>query len=242
MSNIQIYKKPQLAILSEENKIRSYNEVERRAISSKIVMELLVKLGVGKNSNEEHHLEAIKYISNNKEFAPKEYAKAFDLVINGTIKDDRFDLFQQLNCLIIGKVMNLYKRHKFEVLKIYKQKLQMDHSKQKSLTPAENKELFFATLEDEFKSFKESGTINEMRNWLFDELIKFNVDVDGPTKKVVWKHSIKEIRDIQSRLFKRDKYDNETLHSKAVVIYKRKLIETIFKKFINYEQLLNKLK
>jgi hypothetical protein len=109
----------------------------------------------------------------------------------------------------------------------------------KEPTADQKKQLFFNVLKDEFKNFKETGLVNQMRNWLYDELIKFDLEVDPDRKKIAWKHSIKEIQAVQKGLLKQHQYDNKTLTAKAIAVYKRKLIEQIFNKFAKYEQLLN---
>jgi len=121
MSNIQIYKKPELAVLSDEKKIVAYSDVEKLTIAKSIVVYLFNAIGVGSNANEKHHIELIKFIAEEKEFTPGEIKKAFDLVLRGYLE---IDMFQQINCLIYGKVMTKYRKYKVEALRIYNQKEQ----------------------------------------------------------------------------------------------------------------------
>lgn len=121
MSNIQIYKKPELAVLSDEKKIVAYSDVEKLTIAKEIVVYLFNAIGVGSNANEKHHIELIKFISEEKEFTPGEIKKAFDLVLRGYLE---IDMFQQINCLIYGKVMTKYRKYKVEALRVYNQKEQ----------------------------------------------------------------------------------------------------------------------
>lgn len=246
MSNIEIYKKPELAVISDSKKMRSYNEVERRAISSKIVLELLVKLGVGKNSNEEHHLEAIKYISKNKEFAPEEFTKAFELVLSGVLK---IELFQQVNCLIIGKVMNLYKNHKNEKLKVYRQKLQLKENKQSEISDEEKHKLFINGIKTTFEEYKETGVIPNSRLYLYYEFFKMDgvLPKDSVTKKAIYKESCERIKKLRvlsrqdkeiSKIIKPDGNPNNEVLNEC----KRLSLERLFNRFTIVDQLLMKIK
>lgn len=171
MSNIQIYKKPELAVLSDEKKIVAYNDVERLTIAKKITESLLNTIGVGNNSNEDHHIELIKFISEEKYFTPGEIKKAFDLVLRGHLK---IDLFQQINCLIYGKVMNLYRQHKLEKLKVYNQK----ERERKYIAEMENHKNEYSERNAAlrlFKEFKEENRIIGVVEHIYPYLFKQKV-------------------------------------------------------------------
>lgn len=235
MSNLTTYKKPELAVISELKKLREYSNTDRLTIAKNIVEGLLNRLGVGHKSNELHHIEAIKFIADNKEFTPDEFSKAFDLAIEGILK---IDILQQLNCVVIGRVMALYKAYKIENLKNYYRQREQLKNTSKELTKDQKKQLISDAIKDEFTNYKFSGELNENRNYLYDEL---NIEVADKFKKVAWKHSVKEIREEQKELSKRNKVDNETLKAKCIIRYKRKLVALIFDKFTTYEQLKSKL-
>lgn len=233
MSNLTTYKKPELAVISELKKLREYSNTERLTIAKSIVDSLINRLGVGGKSDASHHLESIRYISNNKEFTPDEFTKAFELAIDGELK---IDLFQQLNCVVIGRVMNLYKAYKIEKLRAYRQR----RTPEKPLTPNEQKQLISDAIKDEFTNYKFSGKLNENRNYLYDELKK-SMDVEDKFKKVAWKHAVKEIRAVQEGLSKRDQADTETLKAKCIIRYKQKLVAILFDRYTTYEQLKAKI-
>ena len=231
MPNITTYKKPELAIISEVKKMREYSEVERNTLAHTIVVGLVRRLGVSGRSNPNHHLECERYISNNKEFTPEEFTKAFELAIEGELK---IDLFQQLNCVVIGRVMVLYKTYKIEKLRAYRQR----KTPEKPLTPNQQKQLISDAIKDEFENYKLSGELNANRNYLYDEL---NIEVEDKFKKVAWKHSISEIKKEESQLNKRDRATKSILKAKCLIRYKQKLVALIFDKFRTYEQLKKKL-
>jgi len=238
MNKLQIIQKPELQLISETKKLRAYSEVERLTLAKNIVVSLLNKLGVGNKSNEQHHIEVIKFIANNKIFTPEEFEKAFNLAIEGLLA---IDLFQQLNCIIVGKVMDEYRNYRKTNLKNYKHQLQLQQSTIKEITESEKKELFINTLKDEFQNFKETEKVNDMRNWLYDKLVDNGLKVSDSAKKVIWKLSVEEINEIQGNLRKRDKYTPDVLKRKAIIIYKSKLIAQIFKQFTTEEQLFKKI-
>lgn len=246
MSNITIYKKPELAILSDQRKLRTYNDVERLTIAKGIVENLLNALGVSNKSNEEHHIEAIKYISNDKEFSPDEFKKAFELVMNGILK---IELYQQVNCLIIGKVMNLYRDYKIQNLKSYKQKLKLEENKPKEVSPEEKQELFLNGVKATFEKYKSSGSIPDSRLYLYYELFKIEglLPKDNTTKKSVYKIACETIKKrpvlsredkLISQLVGNDGIPNNEVFNEC----KRITLSRVFNKFTIYEQLLNKIK
>ncbi len=231
MPNIATYKKPQLAILSDAKKMREYSDTDRLTIAKNIVNGLLIKLGVSGKSNTSHHIEVIRFIADNKEFTPEEFTKAFDLAIDGELK---IDLFQQLNRVVMGRVMSLYKTYKIEKLRAYRQRKEPE----KPLTPDEQKQLITDAIKDEFTNYKFSGELNENRNYLYDEL---KIDVEDKFKKVAWKHSIAEVKKEQSQLIKRNRVGKSILKAKCIIRYKQKLVALIFDRFTTYEQLKQKL-
>ncbi len=231
MSNITTYKKPELAVISEVKKMREYSDTDRLTIAKNIVNGLLIKLGVSGRSNTKHHIEVIRFIADNKEFTPEEFTKAFDLAIDGELK---IDLFQQLNRVVMGRVMTLYKTYKIEKLRAYTQR----KAPEQPLTPEQQKQLISNAIKDEFTNYKFSGELNENRNYLYDEL---KIDVEDKFKRVAWKHSIAEVKKEQSQLNKRSRVDKNTLKARAIIRYKCKLVALIFDKFTTYEQFKDRL-
>jgi len=165
---IQIYKKPELMVLSESKKLRLYDETERLTISKKIIENLLNKLGVGNKSNEQHHIAAIKFISENKEYAPEEFDKAFNLAIEGILG---VDIFQQVNCVVIGKVMVAYRNYRTENLKSYKHQQQL----LKLDIPMTPEEIEFSMIEGcdrIFREYKLNHKIEGVYVHIYDHLFK----------------------------------------------------------------------
>ena len=231
MPNITTYKKPELAVISDTKKMREYSDTDRLTIAKNIVNGLLIKLGVSGRSNSSHHVEVIRFIADNKEFTPEEFTKAFDLAIDEELK---IDLFQQLNRVVIGRVMALYKAYKIEKLRAYRQR----KAPKKPLTPDQQKQLIIDAIKDEFENYKLSGELNENRTYLYDEL---KIEVADKFKKVAWKHSIAEVKKEQSEVNKRDRATKSILKAKCIIRYKQKLVALIFDRFTTYEQLKEKL-
>lgn len=139
MNNLQIYKKPLLAVLEQEKKIREYNAEERLMLSKNIIQTLLIDLGVGKNSDPEQHVRAIKYLSEDcGKYSFEEIQEAFKLAIVGKLHfgKSKIDLFQQVNVLIVGKVLTAFDDYKNEKLKIYR----LAEKQKREALPMMNKE------------------------------------------------------------------------------------------------------
>ena len=231
MSNLTTYKKPELAVISDAKKMREYSDTDRLTIARSIIDSLIVRLAVSGNSNSAHHVESIRFIVRNKEFTPEEFTKAFDLAIDGELN---IDLFQQLNEVVMGRVMVLYKAYKIEKLRVYRSR-----RLEEVQTVEQQKQLIKDAIKDEFTNYKFSGELNENRNYLYDELK--TLDVEKKFKKVAWKHSIAEVKEEERQLSKRSRANKEILKAKCIIRYKRKLVALIFDKFTSYEQLKSKL-
>ena len=166
MPNLTTYKKPELAVISEVKKIREYSDTDKLTIAKNIVDGLLIKLGVSGKSNSAHHVEVIRFIADNKEFTPDEFTKAFDLAIDGELK---IDLFQQLNRVVMGRVMVLYKAYKIEKLRAYRSRKKTE----KTISDDEQEFIMIEAvdrIEKEYKANKEiTGTFVHVYDYLFTQ-------------------------------------------------------------------------
>ncbi len=167
-----IYKPPLLAVLEQGLKIRDYNEETRLGLAVTLVENLLSDLGVSKNADTSHHLRAIKYITEScVNYTPKEIEKAFQLAISGEIN---IDMFQQLNAVVIGKVMMAYETYKGEKLTKHRKKMADDKIKadEYSLTPEEIEEIMIEGCDRIFKDYEQNGMISEQCAHLYDYIFK----------------------------------------------------------------------
>lgn len=226
-------------------KIRLYSESEKKSESSVLINYLLALLGISMiegDGKELHYIVLEEFVNETLvDYSYEEIKLAFRNLIKGDYPG--IQVYNKLDSVLVGKVMKAFDNQRSYAIQQDRIKKQKEKLKEDiiTLTDSEEKELFINAVKDEFESFKKKGEVNPMRNWLYDKLLEFNLKVDDDYKLIAWKHSVKEIREEQDNLLKRNKYDKETLKSKSTILYKSKLIEIIFKKFRTAEQLLNKI-
>ena len=168
MSNIQPYKKPQLIILEEQPKLRTIPMESRLAVAKKLVVNLLSDLGVGKNADTDHHIRTIKFISESMiNYSEGEISKAFQMFIASEFREKPF---QQLNSVIVGKVMNEYENYKREKLRVYRQKTSIN--KNKPPTEAEQERIMLNAVDRVKKEIKETKNIQGHAHHIYDFLVK----------------------------------------------------------------------
>lgn len=118
--NLTVYKKPALAILESQKKLRDYPKEIRLGICKKILDNLLLDLGVGNNADVNKILRVLNYLNTDcGNYAPEEIEEAFKLAISGKLE---IDLLQQINVLIVGKVLKLFTDYKNQKLKNFRLK------------------------------------------------------------------------------------------------------------------------
>ena len=111
-NKIKLYNSQELIGASQNNELIILAQMDaptRLGLSKLICVDLLMLLGVnGENADPKHHARAITFISTTlQNFAPEEIIFAFHKAIKGEFG---FELYQQLNSLVIGRVMREYSR------------------------------------------------------------------------------------------------------------------------------------
>jgi len=182
------YKKPELAVLESLKKMRDYSEEERFVISKNLVENLLSDLGVGKNSDVQHHIRAIKHVSETLgSYTPEEIKKAFQLFISHKLN---VDVFQQLNSVVIGRVMREYEIYKNQKLLKYKREMIKEKNKEKELTKEEIENILIEGLDRITKDFNQNGKITENCNHIYDWLFeKGKLPKDVTYKKEIFERA-----------------------------------------------------
>jgi len=182
MSNITTYKKPLLAILEENKKIRNYEVTERLTISYKIVNDLLLDLGVSSKSDPEQHKRLIQYISEEcGRFTFEEIQKAFKMVLCGSLE---MDLFQQINVLVFSKVMKLYQQHKNEKLRTYR----LSKPKRDLMNEKEKQQLKIQGITKQLEYFFNFRKVDVNRIYVYDIFDKLNL----MPKDIEYKNAVKK--------------------------------------------------
>ena len=253
MSNIEIYKKPLLVKLEEQPKVRTFEMNERIAKSTQIVKLLLSDLGVGKNSDTDHHIRTIKFISESMvNYSFEEIEKAFQMFIAG---DFREKPFQQLNAVIVGKVMSEYENHKRETLKVYRQKETMRKQELKPPSGLDISKQIEESIEEMRKEYYKTGKIVGIVTHLYSHLFKKGV-LPQHNREYIAKITLKSIQIAKSEAMTEaslslDKHRGlkkviseieEAGNSAVKIIAKRIILQEYFEqiKMVDYDELTGK--
>lgn len=103
--------KPKVVLLNEEKKLRDYEPEQRLALAKKVCEDLLVLLGVGDNSDPQHHVRTIRFIRDALlNYSPNEIILAFEMFVAG--KFESLEPYQQLNSVVVGRVTSRYETWK----------------------------------------------------------------------------------------------------------------------------------
>ena len=177
--------------MEEKKKIRDYSDEQRLAFSYKIVENLLADLGVGRNSDTEHHKRVIKAISEDYGgYTFEEIQNAFKLVFKGVLN---IELYQQINVLVLSKVMKLYQEHKKAKLKTYR--LNKQKPIEQEMTNEDILKFTEQALTKQLTTFLETRTVDKSRVYVYDIFDKSGMmNTDIHYKKEVHRDAIVLLR------------------------------------------------
>lgn len=171
MTQIQHYKKPELAVIAEAKKLRDYNDEQRLAIADKIVQGLILDLAVGKNADVDVLIRSTKFIfSTCGKWTPDEIQKAFNMYINRELGNT--EVFQQLNPVVIGNVMHLYDAYKKEHLTSYKRQQHKQKLQEQQPSDQEKEFIMIEAVDRIERDFRQHGTITESCFHVYDYLFE----------------------------------------------------------------------
>lgn len=124
---VNMANKPQMAVAWENPKLKDYPEEIRNANTFMIFSWLLDLLGVkGDDSTDKHHDAAINFINSSlKNYTYQEIKLAFEKYVSGEYLDSKGTpmlVTQQLNAVVIGRVLREYEFLKKRELDAYRKK------------------------------------------------------------------------------------------------------------------------
>lgn len=170
MSNIIKYKKPELAILQDEMKIRDHELPDAMGKAADIVTHLILDLGVSGKADPRMHQRSLLFIVEAmKNYTFGEIKKAFQMFIAGELREKPL---QQLNSVIIGRVMSQYQGVKAEKLRIYNLKMNNEKSKTEVPSPEEILEGINNRITELFLEYSASKDITGPVSYIYDHLYK----------------------------------------------------------------------
>ena len=192
MSNLTTYKTPLLAVLEQEKKIREYSSEERLTLCFGLVSNLILDLGVSSKSDPEQHQRAIQFLANDcGKYTVREIDKAFKLAIQGYLN---IDLFQQVNVLVIGKVLKAFDEYKIQQLRVFRQNKNKE-LQSRPMTEKEKKEYIKNAVFKQLDFFKQNGFCDENRFFVYDIFEKDGLLIlDKETKLSIKKDAIEILK------------------------------------------------
>jgi hypothetical protein len=254
MSELILYQPPLLAVLESKPKLRTYQPEQRLMLIKNLVVSLLGDLGVSSKADTEHHIRSIKFINETcLNWTIEEIEKAFQMYI---CNEFDVEVFQQLNPVVIGKVMSAYQEYKAQKLANYKEKLKAEQNKPKEMSEQEKEEIMInATLrlyQEYRKENKVDGFIKHIYDFLYEKGL---LPTDPEYKRQIFEkakmYAKAEVRAGRSVSFTPSRIVKDILakiedgtSDKIIPIAKRIVIEEYFekvtKKGLNLEELLCK--
>jgi hypothetical protein len=221
MSNIEIYKPPMLAIIEQETKLRDMPSEERLMKCTQIVANLLLDLGVGSKSDPQQHLRVIKFLADDcGKYTVKEVEYAFKLAIQGKLS---VDLFQQINVLVVGKVLNAFDNYKTEKLRNFRAKKSLTNQKETSMTEDQIKIINNSIAKEALDLYLGQGIVNTDKIYVYAVLKKMGYISNDPE----YMKSVKE----DAVLILRNEYEGK----KATSVDEKREFKNILKE-INSEK------
>ena len=173
IENIEMDNKPVMAIALENDKIRDFSEELRNSNTQDLVIHLLNLLGVSGKQDPNHHIEAAKFINLSLgKYTYQEILLAFQMYVSGDFKDERglqVLVTQQINAVVIGRVMRCYSEIKKNNLDQYRKKKELNSRNE--MSQEEKDLLYIAPLISRFDQYKENkGGLKEV-NHIYDDFI-----------------------------------------------------------------------
>ena len=170
---VQMENKNPLAVALENTKLRDYPEETRNANTIKMVLWLLDLLGVkGDESTSSHHIVSSNFINDAlKNYTYQEIKLAFQKYVTGEYYDTNGKpmlVTQQLNAVVIGRVMREYEEIKKRELDLYRRKRNEQLTKPKEMTEEEKELIVFVGVTDCFAFYKHNKMIEAGKGWVYD--------------------------------------------------------------------------
>ena len=261
---VEMKNKNAMMIAKESYKIRELEETYRRKKVVDIVEKLSNQLGISDKGSVEHHIELIRFISNEETlFTENEIMLAFKLYQQGEFKDhngNTMTAYSKLDVAIYCKVMLSYDQKQKAELDKYRKAKRLQLNPKTEPTPGEKRKLNVDAIYREFEYFQQKGFIEHEENGvektfdlLFSEGILKNSKEHSSYYAKKYTQAIKEIKEENSALNKNklkvkstwkeltneiSKKDSEVVKTKAKKIVVREFYQKLVKEKKHIKELL----
>ena len=170
--------KPYLVDVIQQRKIREYGELEKQNKCGELINYVLALLGVSSvkgDGKELHYLAVEDYISTTlSKYTFGEIKEAFKMLIKGDFKEDIKEVYNKLDCILLGKVIDCYEKEKLRITSGYYDKLNRVvlelEQKQNELSQEEKDEIVRGGVCECFEHYVEHKEISAGRIYVFDVL------------------------------------------------------------------------
>ncbi|TSE03346.1 hypothetical protein [Aquimarina algiphila] len=174
---VEMQNKPQMAVAWENPKLRDYPEEIRNANTFDLFAWLLDLLGVkGDESTDKHHDVAITFINSSlQNYTYQEIILAFEKYVSGEFLESngkQMLVTQQLNAVVIGRVMREYELLKKRELDAYRKKKADQMSKEDKPTEEQILVTMFINMIGYWDQYNEFKIIGNGGETVFERLVE----------------------------------------------------------------------
>lgn len=199
VSKIEMPDKPIMAIALENHKLRDFPEEILNANTMGLVKWLLDLLGVSmKGDNVNHHLACVEFVNKSLgNFTYQEIKLAFEMYVSGKFYEPNGKpmlVTQQLNAVVIGRVMREYDLRKKNELDSYRRKKEL--MSRQEVTQEEKDLMYLIPLIARFDLYKQNKADLSEVNHIYDDFIQKKIIKPYTAFKNYYNKKYSEARDI----------------------------------------------
>ena len=170
--------KPKMAVALENPKLRDYTEEELTTNCALMVAYLLNLLGVGEKGKLDHHNATVRFMAENfLQYTFQEIKLAFNMYVRGEFMQDGKPMLvtQQLNPVVLGRVMREYQYRKDADLDQYRRKrtqFLLKEMQPPELTQEQKDAITADGALRVFNEYKEFGQVLPGESHIYDYLVE----------------------------------------------------------------------
>ncbi|MCM8906807.1 hypothetical protein [Tenacibaculum finnmarkense] len=191
---VEMKRKPVLAVAMENPRISQYPENARNTTTLSFVAWALNMLGVNhKEGGTGHHKAVYEFVNTSLQgYTYEELKEAILMFLRGEFNGKNILVAQQLNAVVLGKIMHAFDDLKKEKLNVYlrlraKQRGLLE-AKKYQLTPDQKKEKILSGIKRCFNNYLIDNRIIEGHVWIYDFLLEQKIiNPTSDEKKIVYK-------------------------------------------------------
>ena len=170
--------RPYLVEVIEQKKIKNHTPLEKENQSGALINYILALLGVSASAGDGkdlHYLAVEDFITTTlSNYTFGEIREAFKMLIKGDFKEDIKEVYNKLDCILVGKVMLAYDKEKDRIISGYYEKVKSKvlelEEKDNELSESEKEAIVKEGLIECFEFFVKNKKIEPCKAYIFDYL------------------------------------------------------------------------